>query len=63
MEGKLMCVQSEKGNRIGKKIEELMEALICGFEEDEKMLEREIDELQEQYYALEGVYFRSVLDN
>lgn len=58
-----MNVQSEKGNKIGKKIEDLMEALICGFEEDEEMLEREIDKLQEQYFALEGVYFRSVLEN
>ncbi|WP_176215152.1 hypothetical protein [Cytobacillus gottheilii] len=58
-----MNVQSEKGNKIGKKIEDLMEALICGFEEDEKMLEREIDKLQEEYFVIEGVYFRSVLEN
>ncbi|WP_161805242.1 hypothetical protein [Sporosarcina globispora] len=58
-----MVVQSEKGNKIGKKIEDLMESLICGFEEDEEMLEREINKLQEQYFAIEGRYFRSVLEN
>ncbi|MED3562366.1 hypothetical protein [Bacillus xiapuensis] len=58
-----MFVQSEEGNKIGKKIEELMETLICGFEEDEEMLERELDKLHEKYFAIEGCYFRSVLDN
>jgi hypothetical protein len=58
-----MFVQSEKGNKIGKKIEELMEALICGFEEDEEVLKTELDKLHEEYYSIEGSYFRSVLDN
>jgi hypothetical protein len=58
-----MFVQSEKGNKIGKKIEELMEALICGFEEDEEVLKTELDKLHEEYYSIEGCYFRSVLDN
>lgn len=58
-----MVIQSERGNKIGKKIEDIMEALICGYEEDEEMLHREINKLQEQYFNIEGSYFRSVLEN
>ena len=57
-----MHVQSERGRRIGRQIEDLETEVICGTDNEQELIDQ-IEVLQDKYYSIEGCYFRSIHAN